>query len=88
MREGKVGGYTPSYIISNQKHFMRKLLFKSPESSFNSFDGSVNSHELSEHGKALKKAGDILRCTMEDIPVKMACDMTDRIVLRTASKRV
>lgn len=64
---------------------MRKLLFKSPEYSM---DSPVNTHELSEHGKSLKKAGDALRCTMEDISVKIACDMTDRIVLRTASRSV
>jgi len=67
---------------------MRKLLFKSQESSFNSFDGSVNLHELSEHGKVLKRAGDVLRGGMEDLSVKELCGLTDIAVLRNASGRV
>lgn len=67
---------------------MRKLLFKSLDSSFNSFDGSVNSHELSEYGKALKNASDVLRGPMENLSVKELCGLTDIAVLRNASKRV
>ncbi len=84
-------GYTPIHITSNHKHFMRKLLSKSPEFTSQPFsleDASVHPERLSDHLEGFKLAGDALRITMQDPSLKIVCDMTDRVVLRTASKRV
>ncbi|MEI6810722.1 MAG: hypothetical protein WCK60_01575 [Candidatus Nomurabacteria bacterium] len=70
---------------------MRKLLSKSPEFTSQPFsleNASAHPGKLSDHLEGFKLAGDVIRSTTEDLSLKIVCDMTDRMVLRTAAKRV